>query len=87
MSTKKLLLLLILTVILGTISYNYSISKETLYASANLLKVHFIDVGQGDSILIQCPDSKNMLIDGGPTDAGSSVENYLKNNTNRYQFL
>lgn len=80
MLTKKLLLLLIFAAILGSISYNYSISKETLYASANLLKVHFIDVGQGDSILIQCPDGKNMLIDGGPTDAGSSVENYLKNN-------
>jgi competence protein ComEC len=31
----------------------------------NLLKVTILDVGQGDSIFIQFPDRKNMLIDGG----------------------
>ena len=33
--------------------------------SANTLSVHFINVGQGDSILIQTPEKKNILIDGG----------------------
>ena len=29
------------------------------------LRVHFIDVGHGDSCLIQCPGGENILIDGG----------------------
>lgn len=41
------------------------------------LSVHFIDVGQGDCILVCC-DGKNMLIDGGTLDKGKTVENYLK---------
>ena len=42
--------------------------------------IYFLDVGQGDSILIKTP-SKNILIDGGPTDAGSMILNDL----NTYQ--
>lgn len=38
--------------------------------------VYFLDVGQGDSILVMTP-SKNILIDGGPTSAGSTVLNDL----------
>ena len=33
--------------------------------SLNTLSVHFINVGQGDSILIQTPQKRNILIDGG----------------------
>ncbi|GAB3042576.1 ComEC/Rec2 family competence protein [Virgibacillus ainsalahensis] len=40
--------------------------------------VHFIDVGQGDSMLIQTPHDKNILIDGGPPDAGDKVVSYLE---------
>lgn len=42
------------------------------------LKVHFINVGQGDSTLIQAPNGKTMLVDGGPRSAGDDVVAYLK---------
>ena len=38
--------------------------------------IYFLDVGQGDSILVKTP-SKNILIDGGPTSAGTTVLNDL----------
>lgn len=40
------------------------------------MAVHFIDVGQADSILIQT-DGKNMLIDAGNRDDGDLVVSYL----------
>lgn len=40
------------------------------------LQVEFIDVGQGDAILIRHPAGINMLIDGGDTDTG--IVQYLK---------
>ncbi|MBE0068505.1 hypothetical protein F3K46_05420 [Thermoanaerobacterium thermosaccharolyticum] len=42
------------------------------------LTVSFIDVEQGDSILIQTPSDKNMLIDAGIPEMGSTVVSYLK---------
>ncbi|MGA9140316.1 MAG: ComEC/Rec2 family competence protein [Methanocella sp.] len=41
------------------------------------LQVHFLDVGQGDSILVKY-GNKSMLVDGGPIDAGQTVGSYLK---------
>lgn len=41
------------------------------------LKVHFIDVGQGDSILIQS-GKESMLVDAGTNESGSQVTQYLQ---------
>jgi beta-lactamase superfamily II metal-dependent hydrolase len=43
-----------------------------------LLKVHFIDVGQGDSILIETPTDLTILIDGGEPKEGRKLVRYLK---------
>ncbi|GGK03628.1 MBL fold hydrolase [Lentibacillus kapialis] len=42
------------------------------------MDVHFIDVGQGDSILVETPSDKNILIDGGPPGAGKKVIAFLE---------
>lgn len=43
-----------------------------------ILKVTFLDIGQGDSAFVQFPNGKNMIIDGGPArkaglDAGEMI--------------
>lgn len=45
----------------------------------NELKIHFINVGQGDSILLQFPDGKAALIDGGDnkTAIASKIISYI----------
>ncbi|NLW17944.1 MAG: MBL fold metallo-hydrolase [Firmicutes bacterium] len=42
------------------------------------LIIHFIDVGQGDAVLIQFPSGKNMLIDGGSDTYATTVIDYLQ---------
>jgi len=41
------------------------------------LKVHFIDVGQADSILIQLPNEQTMLIDGGNSVNAKTIMGYI----------
>lgn len=53
----------------------------TLLASCDkndLLSIHIIDVGQGDSILIQTPNKANILVDGGNENSYFIIKNFLK---------
>ena len=46
-------------------------------ATAGDMEVHFIDVGQGDSTLVEC-DGEYMLIDAGQNDQGLVLWDYLQ---------
>jgi beta-lactamase superfamily II metal-dependent hydrolase len=54
------------------------LALSSIAASSENLTAHFIDVGQGDSELIQFA-GKNILIDGGEQEMGGQVESYLRN--------
>lgn len=45
----------------------------------DLLKVHYLDVGQGDSIFIELPNNETMLIDAAEFYQSENIINYLKN--------
>ena len=76
---KKRLLLLFIAFIVFIFS---SCSPETDRLSSQnedgLLCVHYIDVGQGDSIFIEMPNDETMLIDAGVSSFEETIENYIK---------
>lgn len=45
--------------------------------TGNELKVHFLDVGQGDSIFIELPDNKTMLIDASEKEYADRITTYI----------
>ncbi len=51
---------------------------SSLLSFAADLKVSIIDVGQGDSICVETPGGKTVLIDAGDNKASSQVVNFLK---------
>ncbi|MHB1651781.1 MAG: ComEC/Rec2 family competence protein [Desulfitobacteriaceae bacterium] len=52
--------------------------ESALVKAGDKLRVSYLDVGQGDSILIQIPGGKNALIDAGENDQGNKVVSYLQ---------
>jgi competence protein ComEC len=59
-------------------SWKYYVSKPQLSKrEEGELRIHFINVGQGDATLLELPDGKTMLIDGGNDDTTKVVMRYL----------
>ena len=71
---------IILTTIVGLffIIFSMGCSSNSSVSVNNQLKVHFINVGQADSILIQ-QGSSSMLIDAGNNGDSETVKNYISN--------
>lgn len=55
-----------------------TVSSNDTFASGAKLKVHYIDVGQGDSEFLELPNGQTMLIDAGNPENGSQIVNYIK---------
>ncbi|MDT0001981.1 ComEC/Rec2 family competence protein [Listeria cossartiae subsp. cayugensis] len=72
---KGILNILLVFALITGISVPGSIQAE---AALPTIKVHFIDVGQGDAIYIKAPSGEDILIDAGNKGKGKIVVNYLK---------
>ena len=53
--------------------------SDYINTNNDLLKVHYLDVGQGDSIFIELPNNETMLIDAAESYQSENIINYLKN--------
>lgn len=69
---KKLIVILIVTI-------SILLFFNALIFNHNFLKIHFLDVGEGDAILIQARN-ENVLIDTGNLLSGYKIVDYLKKN-------
>ena len=58
--------------------YSMAELTEPSVILSRCLAVHFIDVGQGDSILIEAPNGDTMLIDAGEHGNEKTVTEYIK---------
>jgi competence protein ComEC len=55
----------------------FLLHNQARAADPRLMDVHFIDVGQADSILIQTPQGKNLLVDAGDEGSGKGLADYM----------
>ena len=53
--------------------------NSNINTNNDLLKIHYLDVGQGDSIFIELPNNETMLIDAAESNQSENIINYLKN--------
>lgn len=81
MNFIKRILALLLSVLIafslaGCVDYQQIVTTPN---EDGVLRVHFFDVGQGDSMFCELPNGETILIDAGETDQGENVVNKIKN--------
>ena len=79
---KKNIVSIFLVILIG-IFYSIFCDENSIGVSkandlVGSIEIHFIDVGQGDSIFIELPNEETMLIDAGEDSEGKIVSDYIK---------
>jgi len=73
LNLKQRFIILLFTVVVSVFLFSFNSN----FVNASKLTTHFIDVGQGDAILIELPDQEIMLIDGGKSSQEKHLLSYL----------
>lgn len=61
----------------NTVDQQNNLNNTISIYTEDIIKVHYIDVGQGDSTFIELPNKETMLIDAGERDYGEKVYTYI----------
>ncbi len=78
---NKKIIFVIIIIILLEFYYFYEENDK-------MLNIVFLDVGQGDAILIKSPNGKNILIDGGPdSDLTEKISKYMAYKNNKINMI
>lgn len=87
MKKKLIYLIFNLFLVIFLFQCNFQNSKPVSINDNKNMKVHYIDVDQGDSILVQV-NSKNLLIDSGSSTSKDKLLKYLKSlNVNKFDYI
>lgn len=62
----------------ASVGWDNATQTVTVSNSLEEIKIHFIDVGQADCILIELPDDEEILIDAGNKGDSKTIINYIK---------
>ncbi|GAA0084632.1 ComEC/Rec2 family competence protein [Clostridium sp. CTA-7] len=87
MKKKLIYLIFNLFLVIFLFQCSFKNSKPVSINDNKNMKVHYIDVGQGDSILVQV-NSKNLLIDSGSSTSKDKLLKYLKSlNIDKFDYI
>ena len=76
---KKIVLFFMILLLVGCTEVTEQTETQTTTSSSGSeMRVHFMNVGQGDSILIESSNGKAMLVDGGIKGEGDNVVAYIR---------